>query len=129
MERGNHLGGFCLPGANRRIVRHSASSFCASPSANPAGTRRRRGQARVKSLFRITMVFMAVVLLVPVSGAAAKKRGYSLGDRTLKEGSTGSDVKTLQRLLTKAGLKTLADGAFGPGTTENVKAFETSQRR
>ena len=83
----------------------------------------------MKSLFRITMVFMAVVVLVPVAGASAKKRGYSLGDRTLKQGSTGSDVKTLQRLLTKAGLKTLADGEFGPGTTENVKAFEGSQRR
>jgi hypothetical protein len=83
----------------------------------------------VKSLFRITMVFMAVVLLVPVAGASAKKRGYSFGDRTLKEGSTGADVKALQRLLTKAGLKTAADGEFGSGTTENVKAFETSQRR
>ncbi len=83
----------------------------------------------MKSLLRITMVFMAVVLLVPVAGASAKKRGYSLGERTLKKGSTGADVKTLQRLLTKAGLKTTADGQFGSGTTENVKAFETSQRR
>jgi peptidoglycan hydrolase-like protein with peptidoglycan-binding domain len=86
----------------------------------------------VKSLFRFTMLLMAVVLLVPVSGAAAKKRGQSgrsLGDRTLKQGDSGSDVKTLQRLLTKTGLKTDADGEFGSGTTENVKAFETSQRR
>ncbi|MEA2150836.1 MAG: hypothetical protein QOD69_2666 [Solirubrobacteraceae bacterium] len=86
----------------------------------------------MKSLFHFTMLLVAIVLLVPVSGAAAKKRGHSgrsFGDRTLKQGDSGADVKTLQRLLTKAGLKTDADGDFGSGTTENVKAFETSQRR
>jgi peptidoglycan hydrolase-like protein with peptidoglycan-binding domain len=92
----------------------------------------------VKSLFRFTMVLMAVVLLVPVPGASAKKRGSRhgdrtlktrLGDRTLKQGDSGSDVRALQKLLTRAGLKTGADGEFGSGTTENVKAFEASQRR
>jgi hypothetical protein len=84
----------------------------------------------VKSLFRFSMVLMAVVLLVP-SGAMAKKRGSAaaLGHRTLKEGDSGRDVKALQKLLTRAGLKTDADGEFGSGTTANVKAFETSQRR
>jgi cell wall-associated NlpC family hydrolase len=83
----------------------------------------------VKSSFRFIALFAAFVLLVPVSGAAAKKRGSKLGDRTLKQGDTGRDVKALQRLLTKAGLETDVDGDFGPGTTENVKAFEGSQRR
>ena len=83
----------------------------------------------MNSSYRFTMLLMAVVLLVPVSGASAKRRGYGLGDRTLKQGDSGSDVRTLQRLLTKAGLKTAADGEFGDGTMENVKAFETSQRR
>jgi peptidoglycan hydrolase-like protein with peptidoglycan-binding domain len=82
----------------------------------------------VKSSFRLITLLVAIVLLVPAAGATAKKR-YKLGDRTLKQGDAGSDVKSLQKLLTKAGLKTSADGSFGSGTQENVKAFETSQRR
>ncbi len=85
----------------------------------------------MKSLFRITTLFVALLLLVPVAGAAAKKRGRSLtlGERTLKQGDTGRDVKSLQKLLSRTGLKTPADGEFGKGTTANVKAFEQSQRR
>jgi peptidoglycan hydrolase-like protein with peptidoglycan-binding domain len=83
----------------------------------------------VKSLFGLTMVLMAVVLLVPAGATAKKRGGVRLGDRTLKQGDSGRDVKTLQRLLTRAGLDTDADGEFGAGTKENVKAFETSQRR
>ena len=82
----------------------------------------------MKSLFRFTMLLMAVALLVPVSGASAKKR-VSLGERTLKEGDRGRDVKLLQKYLTRAGIRTAADGVFGSGTTESVKGFETSQRR
>jgi peptidoglycan hydrolase-like protein with peptidoglycan-binding domain len=83
----------------------------------------------VKSSVRFITLLAALLLLVPAAGAAAKKRSFKLGDRTLKQGDSGRDVKTLQRLLTKAGLKTESDGEFGAGTTENVKAFEGSQRR
>jgi peptidoglycan hydrolase-like protein with peptidoglycan-binding domain len=80
-------------------------------------------------LFRFTTLLAAIVLLVPVSGATAKKRGFRFGDRTLRQGDSGSDVKSLQRYLTQAGLETDADGEFGAGTKENVRAFEGSQRR
>lgn len=86
----------------------------------------------MKSSLRFISLLAAIVLLVPVTGAAAKKRGHggqNLGDRTLKEGDSGRDVRLLQKYLTRAGLKTGIDGEFGAGTTENVKAFETSQRR
>jgi peptidoglycan hydrolase-like protein with peptidoglycan-binding domain len=36
----------------------------------------------------------------------------------------GSDVKTLQQLLTKAGFRTTADGNFGPTTQGHVISFE-----
>jgi peptidoglycan hydrolase-like protein with peptidoglycan-binding domain len=36
----------------------------------------------------------------------------------------GSDVKTLQQLLTKAGFRTTADGNFGPTTLTQVISFE-----
>ncbi len=59
----------------------------------------------------------------PVS---VKPNGSSqhLGDRTLKEGMTGHDVRVLQGYLTLAGFATNVDGDFGPATEANVIAFE-----
>jgi len=44
--------------------------------------------------------------------------------RTLKVGTHGSDVKQLQTYLTRAGIRTGADGQFGRGTAASVKSFE-----
>jgi len=82
----------------------------------------------VKSLLRLTMLSLAAMLLVPSVGTAAKKN-WHLGDRTLREGSKGHDVKVLQNFLTRAGLRTGVDGVFGRGTTKSVRAFERSQLR
>ncbi len=82
----------------------------------------------MKSLLRLTMLSLAAILLVPSVGTAAKKN-WHLGDRTLREGSKGHDVKVLQNFLTRAGLRTNVDGAFGRGTTKSVRAFERSQLR
>ncbi|MBW3652495.1 MAG: CBS domain-containing protein, partial [Actinobacteria bacterium] len=46
--------------------------------------------------------------------ASAKKRSFKLGERTLKQGHTGKDVRSLQRYLTRAGVPTDADGVFDP---------------
>jgi len=84
----------------------------------------------VKSLFRITMsllAFTVVVALVP--SAASAKRSYSLGDRVLKLGKRGHDVRVLQRYLGRAGAPTSVDGVFGRGTRTAVKRFERSQLR
>jgi peptidoglycan hydrolase-like protein with peptidoglycan-binding domain len=65
--------------------------------------------------------------LVPATAATAKPRGTqsaNLGDRPLREGASGPDVKELQRLLTRAGLKVEADGQFGPSTTVALKRFQ-----
>ena len=75
------------------------------------------------------MLSLAVVLLVPSTGGAASQRNWHLGDRTLREGTTGHDVKVLQSFLTRAGLRTGIDGAFGAGTTKAVRAFESFQQR
>jgi peptidoglycan hydrolase-like protein with peptidoglycan-binding domain len=83
----------------------------------------------VKSLFRLSLLSVAVLLLVPAQGVAAAKKNWHLGDRTLREGSTGHDVKVLQNFLTRAGIKVADDGEFGAGTTRAVKAFERSQMR
>lgn len=74
------------------------------------------------------MLSMAVMLLVPAQGWAAK-RNWHLGDRTLREGANGHDVKVLQNFLGRAGLRTGVDGAFGRATTGAVRAFERGQQR
>ena len=81
----------------------------------------------MKPLFRLTMFAVVVVLLVPVQ--ASGKRSYKLGDRTLKQGHKGKDVRSLQRYLNRTGIETAADGVFGSGTTHSVRAFERAQRR
>ena len=81
----------------------------------------------MKSLYRLTLCLVAVVALVPVQAHA--KRSYKLGDRTLKQGHTGKDVKSLQRYLSRAGVQTTADGVFGSSTKRSVRLFEEVQRR
>ncbi len=83
----------------------------------------------MKSFCRISMCLVAAVLLVPVQAASAKKRSFSLGDRTLKQGHEGKDVRSLQRYLNRTGVETDVDGMFGSGTKRAVRAFEESQRR
>jgi Putative peptidoglycan binding domain len=83
----------------------------------------------VKSPYRLSMLLMAVVLLVPVPGALAKRRSFDLGDRTLRQGDKGGDVRLLQKYLTRAGLHTDIDGVFGSGTKSSVRDFEQAQRR
>ena len=82
----------------------------------------------MKTLFRISMCFLAVVLLVP-GQATAKKKSWGFGDRTLKEGRKGGDVKTLQKYLVRIGIQTGVDGVFGAGTKTAVRTFEEAQRR
>jgi hypothetical protein len=82
----------------------------------------------VKSLFRLSLFSVAFLLLVPVQGAIAKKN-WHLGDRTLRQGSSGHDVKVLQNFLSRAGVRTPVDGEFGVATTLAVRAFETFQQR
>jgi len=47
-----------------------------------------------------------------------------LGERTLRQGMHGHDVRVLQGYLTLAGFPTAVDGDFGPGTEANVVNFE-----
>lgn len=64
--------------------------------------------------------------------AAAKQRAAQqggggsehMGDRTLKKGMRGHDVRVLQDYLSRGGVATPVDGVFGPGTKRNVKRFQ-----
>jgi peptidoglycan hydrolase-like protein with peptidoglycan-binding domain len=47
-----------------------------------------------------------------------------MGDRVLREGMTGHDVRVLQDYLTRAGFPTPIVGHFGPTTKQNLIAFQ-----
>ena len=70
---------------------------------------------------------LAVAVLSLTVTADAVGAGYAT--RTLQVGSSGSDVRALQRYLDRAGYDTTADGAFGPATRQSVVAFELAEQR
>jgi cell wall-associated NlpC family hydrolase len=72
-----------------------------------------------------TGVAVAALALIPAADAAAA----AYGSRTLREGSTGGDVKRLQRYLDRVGYDTSADGIFGPATARSVRSFEADEDR
>jgi len=65
---------------------------------------------------------LTLPLTVPVVADA------QLGDKTLRKGDSGSEVKALQRGLNKAGYKTDTDGEFGAHTVKRVRAFEGNEQ-
>jgi peptidoglycan hydrolase-like protein with peptidoglycan-binding domain len=50
-----------------------------------------------------------------------------MGDRIIKPGMTGHDVRVLQAYLSMAGFPTTVDGQDGPATEQNVIAFQRSR--
>ncbi|WP_354698332.1 endolysin [Paraconexibacter sp. AEG42_29] len=81
--------------------------------------------------FRRTAGLLACILIACAAAprAQAQAATYRLGERVLRVGATGGDVKSLQRLLTRAGHAVGADGEFGPGTRTAVRAFQRAKRR
>jgi peptidoglycan hydrolase-like protein with peptidoglycan-binding domain len=75
---------------------------------------------------RTLPVLVAAALSLTVT-AEAVAAGYAT--RTLAQGSSGSDVRALQRYLDTAGYDTTADGQFGPATRRSVMAFESAEQR
>ena len=68
--------------------------------------------------------------LVAVASAPAKSptKPTHLGDRTLRPGARGVDVKELQDALGKAGFRVKPDGQFGTATVRAVKRFQRASR-
>ena len=66
--------------------------------------------------------FGAVVLFSVLPAGDALAAPYA--SRTLREGTSGKDVRAFQRYLDRAGQDTDADGEFGPATAESLRAVE-----
>lgn len=56
--------------------------------------------------------------------AGAPPASAAFGDRPLKTGSRGHDVRVLQSWLTHLGHRTAVDGVFGRGTRRSVRRYE-----
>ncbi len=69
-------------------------------------------------LRRIVVVFLLLITVEMVASAA------SLGDKLLKQGMRGEDVRELQKALCFLGYPTEADGIFGFGTRDALKQFQ-----
>jgi peptidoglycan hydrolase-like protein with peptidoglycan-binding domain len=70
---------------------------------------------------RSLIAMVAAILAVPAGASAAS---LHLGDRGLRPGAHGHDVRVLQDLLTRDGYATTIDGRFGPATRIAVMAFQ-----
>ena len=67
----------------------------------------------------------AVALAAPAITHPASAAAAPFGSRTLHVSSHGRDVRVLQASLTRLGLPTTVDGAFGRGTRRSVVRYET----
>jgi peptidoglycan hydrolase-like protein with peptidoglycan-binding domain len=73
---------------------------------------------------RLTGVLAAATTFAAAASTATAAGSQHLGDRVLRQGMTGHDVRVLQDFLTKAGFPTPIVGVFGPITAGHVRAFE-----
>ncbi len=72
-------------------------------------------------MFRCRWFALGLIALGLVLPAAASA---DFGDRPLRQGSRGHDVRVLQDFLTRVGLMTTVDGQFGPRTARRVRSWE-----
>ncbi len=74
-------------------------------------------------LARGALCALLLSLSIPATASAA------FGDRPLRMGMHGKDVRTLQTLLSKAGFVTTPDGYFGRRTRRSVGRWEAARDR
>jgi cell wall-associated NlpC family hydrolase len=78
---------------------------------------------RTMSRAKVCAVSAGMMALMLPSAAEAR-----FGDSTLKVGDRGRDVKLAQKYLTRAGIRTTADGVYGRTTATKVKRFERAEQ-
>jgi peptidoglycan hydrolase-like protein with peptidoglycan-binding domain len=67
----------------------------------------------------------ALAISLPAASDAKAKHRHSFGSRALRPGMKGKDVRYLQRSLSRLGIATSIDGAYGKGTMRSVESLES----
>jgi murein DD-endopeptidase MepM/ murein hydrolase activator NlpD len=83
-----------------------------------------KGRPRVLACVLLALALVLTLALAQPAVAKHKRQVFVFGNRILKPGTRGKDVRYLQRALTRLGVATSVDGAFGKGTFKSVKALE-----
>ena len=81
----------------------------------------RRFALRVTGIVNAAFWRELQIVLFPGTGSTASR---ILGERTLRPGMRGADVRALQRDLSTTGYPTAVDGQFGPATRTSVTYFQ-----
>ena len=76
-------------------------------------------------VLRRALLFSLLVVALP-GPASAAARAWHLGDRPLRVGASGHDVRVLQDFLTRGGFRAGVDGSFGPATLRAVRRFQAA---
>jgi peptidoglycan hydrolase-like protein with peptidoglycan-binding domain len=90
-----------------------------------ARSSRRRSQT---VLVQLALAALLLCGLPSVAGAQAARVARHVGDRTLRLGASGPDVRELQQALIKAGLQVSVNGTFDAATQTAVEAFQRAAR-
>jgi peptidoglycan hydrolase-like protein with peptidoglycan-binding domain len=109
-----------------QLVLAGAANADSSPGSGgtalgQGGTTGRKATKQAARAADPTSVISSNGVLAPVVQDGGSEH---LGERTLRQGMHGHDVRVLQGYLTLAGFATAVDGEFGPGTKANVIKFE-----
>jgi cell wall-associated NlpC family hydrolase len=103
-------------------MRRSAATSSASPSAHLGDDWKDLNLTRSTPLRRRSALACALALAAFPSPALA-----GFGDRTLRIGHRGHDVRVLQSSLTRLGQPTTVDGHFGRATRRSVRRYERAE--
>jgi peptidoglycan hydrolase-like protein with peptidoglycan-binding domain len=82
---------------------------------------------RHAALRRGPVTACAIALAAGLGAPTVAQARAKLGDRLLRIGSHGHDVRALQSALTRLGHSTTADGHFGPATRRSVRRYERAE--
>jgi peptidoglycan hydrolase-like protein with peptidoglycan-binding domain len=105
----------------------TGGSGLGSPPTTKANAKKKATKAKKKTTVKAeadpTTVLNSNPILAPVKQDGGSQH---LGERTLRQGMHGHDVRVLQGYLTMDGFETNVDGDFGPTTKNDVIQFENA---